>query len=179
MPNYKNGKIYKLISNEVTKCYVGSTTQKLSYRKGHHVKYCKLWLQNEYKYISSFEICKFNDCKIILIENYPCNSKEELLKREQYWIDELECVNKQRAYRSIEDLKKYEKKKYINNKDKIIERSKKRYQLKKNDILNKQSNEKLKCPCGSIIRKCGKSRHYKSIIHKEYEEIKWLLDIDY
>jgi len=46
----------------------------------------------------SFDIIKNNDYKIILLENYPCETKEELLAREQYYIDNLVCVNKNNTY---------------------------------------------------------------------------------
>jgi hypothetical protein len=34
------------------------------------------------------------NCKIELVENYPCNSKNELMKREGYYIQNNECINK-------------------------------------------------------------------------------------
>ena len=62
--NYNNGKIYKIINENSETVYIGSTTQVLCqrYTRHHH---------------------KAQNHKIILIENYSCNSKEELCKREQ------------------------------------------------------------------------------------------------
>ena len=34
------------------------------------------------------------NCKIELVENYACNSKEELNAREGFYIQNNECVNK-------------------------------------------------------------------------------------
>jgi hypothetical protein len=45
------------------------------------------------------------NCKIELIENYPCNSKEELLKREGWYIKVTECVNKMVAGRTKQEWK--------------------------------------------------------------------------
>ena len=71
MPNYNLGKIYKLISTETDKVYIGSTS--LNYLStrfvGHKVSY-KRWLANKCNYVSSYEILKYENCKIILLENY-------------------------------------------------------------------------------------------------------------
>ena len=46
-------------------------------------------------YISSFKCFEGeNIYNIILLENFPCNNKNELLKREGYYIKNLDCVNK-------------------------------------------------------------------------------------
>ena len=36
MPNYQNGKIYKLVNDLDDQIYIGSTTQSLAVRKGGH-----------------------------------------------------------------------------------------------------------------------------------------------
>lgn len=80
--SYKNGKIYTLRSYQTDDVYYGSTTQPLSKRlSGHKAKY-KCWQSGKYHYMSSFEIIKFDDCYIELYEDYPCNSKSELDRRE-------------------------------------------------------------------------------------------------
>ena len=38
MPNYQNGKIYKLVCDDPEKIYIGSTTQRLSARLSSHKK---------------------------------------------------------------------------------------------------------------------------------------------
>ena len=55
------------------------------------------------------------NCKIELIENYPCNSKEELLRREGEYIKNIECVNKCVAGRTAKEYKQ-EHKEYFNAK---------------------------------------------------------------
>ena len=57
---------------------------------------------------SSFYMLDFDDAKIMLIELYPCNSKDELTAREQYWMDLTPdlIVNKLKAYVG-EDKVKY------------------------------------------------------------------------
>jgi len=51
--------------------------------------------EKEHKKRSSFEILKYDDATIVLIEDYPCKSRNALFARERYWYDlnkEI-CVN--------------------------------------------------------------------------------------
>jgi hypothetical protein len=40
------------------------------------------------------------DCHIVLVESYPCNSKDELCVQEQFYINahNSNCINKNKAY---------------------------------------------------------------------------------
>jgi len=98
MVNYQKGKIYKLVCNQTGKTYVGSTTQRLTDRlythKSHYIIYSET---GKGANLASFEVLKGGDYEITLVETYPCNSKEELLQRERYWIDKLpKTINKNR-----------------------------------------------------------------------------------
>ena len=76
MPNYDNGKIYSIRSySRPDLVYIGSTTEQLSKRFYQHKK-----PSNKVK--SSKKIIDLGDAYIELIENYSCNSKEELHRRE-------------------------------------------------------------------------------------------------
>ena len=82
---YSNAKIYKITGGGLT--YYGSTVQKyLSKRMSHH--------KSSANKTSSKQIVNFPDCCIILVEVFPCNSKDELRARERYYIENNECVNK-------------------------------------------------------------------------------------
>ena len=95
---YMGGKIYKLISNETNQIYYGSTVQKcLTNRLALHRSAYERWLAGKTGYVTSFELVKFPDCKIVLVENFPCNTKYELTAREQVFIDKNECVNKRNS----------------------------------------------------------------------------------
>jgi adenylate kinase family enzyme len=113
---YVNGKIYMIVSSETDAIYIGSTTQSLKRRLSEHRRDYKHYLQGKCRYISSFELIKFSDsCEITLLEAFPCESNEELRKREQYYIKQHPAaVNKQNAYTSPdqrkENMKKYMKK---------------------------------------------------------------------
>jgi hypothetical protein len=75
MPNYQNGKIYAIRSPNCEKYYIGSTTQLLCRRMVEH-----RCLSHKVK--SSKQIIDAGEAYIELIENFSCNNKEELRKRE-------------------------------------------------------------------------------------------------
>jgi len=91
--DYKNGKMYMIYAcvDGADEVYIGSTTQTLSKRmSGHRSSY-------NHKYISSsilFDKYGIEHCKIELICNFPCETKDELNREEGRYIRERECVNK-------------------------------------------------------------------------------------
>jgi hypothetical protein len=130
MPDYQNGKIYSIRSYQTELIYIGSTTQSLSKRLGKH--------RENYKKngeVSSKELLKYSDYYIELIENFPCNSREELEKQEGYYIRKNIniCVNcliagrtkKEYAQDNVEKFKEYNKKYHEDNKERIREQKKK------------------------------------------------------
>ncbi len=179
MPNYQNGKIYSLRSHQTDDVYIGSTTQSLAMRKAGHVCAFKKWMKGRKNYMTSFEIIKYDDYYIELIENYHCNSKEELHKKEGEVIRETKnCVNKCIAGRSdkqyyednkeritekhkqyYEDTKEKRKQYYQNNKE-----QKKQYYEDNKEILT----EKFECECGGKYTYKHKQEHFKSKKHKKY-----------
>ena len=100
MPNYQDGKIYKIVDNTNGDIYIGSSTIRLSARLQNH----KQDILKRERNISVKKIILNNDYKIVLLEKYPCNSRDELYSREQYYIDNNKCVNKRRA-KSTEEQK--------------------------------------------------------------------------
>lgn len=184
MVDYVNSKIYKLISYNCDNIYIGSTAKKrLSDRKSKHKADYNIWIKGERTYVSSFELIKFDDCKIILVESYPCKSRDELRSREQYWIEQFEnTVNKNRAYCSDEYKKKFKKecdKKYRqNNKEILSEKRKEKYIKNKEhekEMMKKWRDnnrdyikEKFDCECGSVYTRNGKSKHFKTKKHVKY-----------
>ena len=103
-PNkYANGKIYKIVDNAYTGCYIGSTTQSLSCRmSGHRANY-RLYNKDKFNFITVFDMFNLygiDNCKIELIENFPCDNIEQLLKREGEHIKREDCVNKMIAGRT-------------------------------------------------------------------------------
>jgi adenylate kinase family enzyme len=172
---YLNGKIYKITDVAYTECYIGSTVQSLCNRMADHRFDYKSKCKNERKvFCSSFSLFDkygLENCKIELVELFPCQSKAELERREGYWIKHETCVNKfvagrtHREYlednreRILESLRQYN----IQNKEQIGVRRKK-HRLDNN--YNEQRKEKTTCTvCGSCFRKWDNNRHEKSKKH--------------
>jgi hypothetical protein len=94
---------------------------------------------------ASFDIIKNEDFKIILIEDFPCETKDQLRAREQYWIDNTECINRFNSYLTPEQLQEYQKQYRVDNREKIkqycednktyICERKKNYYLKNRDTI--------------------------------------------
>jgi hypothetical protein len=99
MPDYQKGKIYKIVDLQEKMTYIGSTIKTLAQRMANHRSSYK-----SKKYYSShdiFDTFGIENCKILLIENFPCNSKDELNRREGELIRQFDCVNKQIAGRTM------------------------------------------------------------------------------
>ena len=155
MPNYQNSKIYKLVCDNPDLIYIGSTVQMLCNRLSSHHQYYK-----KNKNISSTKLFEFGNVKIILLEKIPCECKEELLKRERYYLENFDCVNRikrpiitqeernennkrafntetnkqfQKEYhaKNKDKKKEYDRMRYNENKKKICERAREKYNLKK------------------------------------------------
>ena len=115
MPDYSNGKIYRIICNNTGNMYIGSTCCTLSQRLAQHKSEYNMFLNGKRKHCStSFDIIKGGNYQIILIEYAPCNNKEELLRKERYFIENMNCVNKVVPLRTDKEYKE-------DNKDKIKE----------------------------------------------------------
>ena len=194
--NYKNGKIYSIRNYETDKYYIGSTCQTLTKRLSKHKSNYRDWQKNGKRYMTSFEILKCNDCYIELLEEFPCENKNQLHKREGELIREnkLNCVNiviplrTDKEYRIDNKEKRKEnwKKYYEKNKDSLVQKRK---------VYNENNKEKVKgrgqkyreankeqiqdymkvyrakvtdCDCGQRYTHSHKSRHINSIKHKSY-----------
>ena len=125
MPDYQNGKIYKIVNDKLGLTYYGSTTQILSQRMGGHIVAKKRFDNGKCPNMTSFQLLDGNQ-KIYLVEKYPCNDKNELERRERYYIENNDCVNKcipsrtNKEYRidNKDKIKQYQKEYDKNNKDK-------------------------------------------------------------
>ena len=110
---YENGKIYKVVDNGYNLCYYGSTVQPLSKRfsthKKDYVRYRDGRKERPLTICKIFDEYGVDNCKIELVELFPCNSKEELHKREGEHIRNNDCVNKFIPGRSQEEYRKCHK----------------------------------------------------------------------
>ena len=193
MVNYQNGKIYSIRSmRRPDLVYVGSTTQSLSRRFSKH--------KGMSDQCRSKQIIALGDAYIDLIEEYRCDNRDQLLRREGQIMRSLECVNRyipgrtyaeyyqdnkdkiteqQKQYR--QDNKEHRKQYRQDNKEKIAVQKKQYYQNNKEKISereakyrqdHKEKNEaKCECECGVVVSRNALSRHKKSKKHKFWIQI--------
>ena len=82
--DYSKSKIYKII-NDIDDCvYIGSTTERLSSRMAKHRFDINRHNGRIYQHMRKYGTENFH---IVLIRNYPCTSKEELVKEERREFD--------------------------------------------------------------------------------------------
>ena len=131
MPDYQKGKIYKLWSPSKNLVYYGSTIQTLSQRLAEHIAKKKI---NKTQY-AAFLILDCEDYKIELVEEYPCNNKQQLEKKEGEYIKANECVNKRIEGRTYKQKLEYNRQYLLNyreaNKEELKEYDKKNRETKK------------------------------------------------
>jgi hypothetical protein len=175
--DYKNGKIYTIRSYQTDDIYIGSTTQTLTKRLSKHKSDFKRWKKGTYHYVTSYELIKYNDFYIELLEVCPCSNKMELFRREGELIRSMDCINKNGNGRTT---KEYKKEYYQENKEKIKEYKKEYYQENKEKLkiqmkeyraknkINEQRNKKVNCECGGKYIYYNKSHHFKSKKHLKF-----------
>ena len=194
--DYANGRIYKIepiCEHDENEVYYGSTCQLLCKRMDSHRRDYKCWLNNKRDKTSSYDLFEkygIENCKIYLVELYPCDTKEELLAREGYYIKNNKCVNRYVAGRTrkqhyednkeilLEQRKPYKKEYYYKNLQKIQEYKKQHYEKNKEIIAEKtkiyrENNKdrlhaKINCECGSEYSFVFKNKHLSTKKH-----IKW------
>lgn len=119
MVNYQNSKIYKITANEGKLIYVGCTTNKLKQRFTNHKSQAKRYKAGNHSYriskISSYPLFDYDDVKIELIEEYPCNDKIELHSRERHHMEQYDCVNVQKALVDHDEYLRRRREKYASN----------------------------------------------------------------
>lgn len=187
---YKQGKIYTIRSPNTDKIYIGSTVQQLHKRFGDH-KY--EYMNQDVKYrMTSSKIIACGNSYIELLENYPCNSKSELEKREGELIREnkLIAVNRHIPLRTDKEYrednadkiklwhdthkdwkKKYREdhkddaiRYYEENREKFLKDKKANYQKNKEAVKAKNSI-KILCECGKEYYPNNRTHHFRTSHH--------------
>ena len=153
MPDYQKGKVYKISCNITGLTYYGSTTQPLSVRMGGHKRMMNC---------SSKQIIMGGNYDYSLVEDCPCENKEQLHRRERFYIENNECVNKKIPCRTSKEH-------YEQNKDKVLAHQKE-YHEENKDKISKQNKIKVTCECGAVVNKSSLARHCKTKKHRNYLE---------
>ena len=189
--DYNKAKIYALRSYQTPEIWIGSTTLDLFERMNNH----RMFNNPGASWIIQDEVFKYGDCYIELIEKYPCQGSEELVKRMNEIIREMDCLNKKKEeYKARNQEEKRVKKNtkakeyYRKNRDKINQynkeyREKNKEKIKQRKSLREKNNEKIKqrkalrdrkrvvCGCGGSYGDYtyAKNKHLKTKKHQTYE----------
>ena len=168
MVDYQKGKIYQINTTLGPEVYYGSTKSTLKQRMAQH--------KNPHFFLGTahliFKKYGFENCKIELVEDYPCNSRKELETRERFYIENNVCVNVQIPTRTNveyrvdnkEKIKTRGKQYYINNVEKIKAQSK-QYRIDNIEKRREWESTQITCICGAIISKANKARHEQTQKH--------------
>ena len=150
--NYQLGKIYKLVSFNGDMIYIGSTClPRLCTRFQTHVQDYKSWQKDNSRgkvrsYVL-FDEYGYENCQIILLENVKANNKDELRIRERYYIETMDCINKNIPNRTDKE-------------------SNKAYRDANKEVINEKQNMKCICDvCGFGYTQVNKLQHFKSKKH--------------
>lgn len=163
--SYQDGKVYGIYNTVNNLIYVGSTVQALCHRfQKHKCNSRESSKQSSMRIYQAFRKLGIDKFYIELIENYPCNSVEELRQREGHWIRHFQSYKpdmgynyqiagrprkeKEEAYRETHKEQRAQQWKewYAKNKDKVEERKKEYRKDHKEDmsIYNKEYAQKNK-----------------------------------
>ena len=136
------GLVYCIHCNETGENYIGSTIQLLEYRISRHL------LQTD---CTSRQILDRNNYDVSILED---NVNENILRiREQFYMDCCDkLVNKQRAYRTVEQACQQKKE------------ADKRYA----DKTKWKRQIKYTCECGTICNYVSRHRHFRTKNHQQY-----------
>ena len=129
MPDYSKGKIYTIrCRTDDTLIYVGSTIETLAQRLTKHKATAKIHPNGWHKIINDW-----NDWYIELYEDFPCERREQLLKREGEIIREFGTLNKRIECRTKKEY-------YVENTDKILEQ-RREYRIQNIDKIKERDKE--------------------------------------
>ena len=139
---YNHSKVYKLQSDDGY-YYWGSTTQQLCYRLSDHKVVSKKEQNRKiYSIFTHERFCK-GDIKIVLVEEFKLENKEQLLREEDKYIkisiDDPFCLNSQYAVLNYEKMKEHKK-----AHNKIYRETHQEEIKKKNHDYNEKTKEQRK-----------------------------------
>ena len=99
---YDEAFIYKITSKQSKYIYIGSTCKKPHQRLKQHKKDYRRYLKNNYCYVRSFDLIKYDDVKISIIYTFNNINNRLLRKIEDSYIRNYKNItlNKNRPYKN-------------------------------------------------------------------------------
>jgi len=171
MPNYQQGKIYKIKCNITGEQYFGSTVVQLCNRKAGHNSHYKLYKNGQTGKCASYNIIERGDWSMVLVEAYSCDSKEELFARERYYIENNDCINISRPIINEEEHKELKHKSYLKNLDAIKEKTQTEEYKAKANARGKEirATEEGKAKKAESDKKYRNGEHREELLQKKRE----------
>ena len=112
IPNkWRNGKIYKLTNCVDDRIYIGSTIKSLTRRLGNHRSSASK--HGAIKVYEHFNRIGWDNVSVTLIENYPCELKADLHKREREVILEMKPMLNTIMIKTDEELRETYRQGYL------------------------------------------------------------------
>ncbi len=181
--DYSQTIIYKICCKDasINDIYVGHTTN-LTKRKHSHKTCCSNVNDTNYnRYVYEFIRANgdWDNWSVIQIEEYSCNNRREAEAREHYWIKELNAkLNLNKPYAKCkEEPQIYKQNWYEENKEEILEKSKKNYEENKEQKLEyqkeyAQENKEIICEYQKEYREKNKEKiaEQKKIYRAKHKE---------
>ena len=136
MPDYQKSKIYKLVSNKTEDIYIGACLVDLCKRLSGH--------KSQTNTCSSRKLFKDDAIvTIVLIENFPCNSKNEMKARELFHITNNECININKPFITDKQVirgegTEWRREYYESNKEAMIKHQKAYNEANKEEVSGQQ-----------------------------------------
>ncbi len=180
---YEKGKIYKIVDCGYNLCYYGSTCQELSNRMAGHRSDYAIYKRTKAHMTQScliFDEYGVENCKIELVELFPCAIKAELHKKEGEYIKNNPCVNKfvpGRRMRAVDYRREY----YESHKEAMLEhnakyrdehleqiksKQKERYETNKERIRAFQTEQFICDQCGGRYQRNDRAKHLRTLKHQ-------------
>jgi GIY-YIG catalytic domain len=153
--NYENAKIYQILNTIDKEVYVGSTIQPLSKRFSLHRSGMTIKKNANRRLNKHFRELGRENFYIELIENFPCQTREQLCAREGFYVRQRGTLNKNIPGRSQKESQREYQKAHSDE----IKNYHQKYYL--------QCAE-YKCECGSCLNEHGKSRHELTKKHQKF-----------
>lgn len=166
--DYSKSKVYKILFVETGEFYVGSTRTTLRQRMHHHRDQGK---RNPHRPLYALAQERgWDSTRIILLEECPCDNKDQLVRKEQEYIDSLRCelclniidakcdpakkrrraTERARGYvaRNVDKLREYKAGWYLSNYERL--------------------RTVTECGCGGRYSMQTRRRHERSKMHQAY-----------
>ena len=198
-PNrYARGKVYALCNSQTHDVYVGSTTPSLAERLRWHLSASKRCEGNVQRLIHAIGPSHF---EITLLQEYPCNTIEELRAREAVWVRRMGSINQNipgrtKAQRRLEDpeaLRAQHRKDYLKHRERIKARTRRWYadhidalratlaqhqerndaEMAKHALWSPENRKQVfPCPCGGKTSWASQRTHFRTMRH-----VAWLKNL--